>query len=61
MAYSNEELKACAERELRLRERVYPRWIEGGRLSQRKADAEIAMMRQIVGVLEERCAGGRLL
>lgn len=41
-----------AEREIRLREKVYPRWIEKGKLSQRKADLHIALMRAIKARLE---------
>lgn len=59
--FTPEQLKACAERELKMRERVYPRWIEQGRMTQQKADAETAMMRAIVEALEARCAAGRLL
>lgn len=40
---------ACVEREIKMRERVYPRWIEAKRMTQKKADEEIAAMR---GVLE---------
>ena len=39
---------ACVEREIALRRRVYPRWIESGRLSQRKADIEIAAMEAVL-------------
>lgn len=41
----------CAERELAMRQRVYPNWVAGGRLSQEKADHEIAAMRAIVETL----------
>lgn len=59
------DLARCAEREARMRERVYPRWVAAGRMSQAKADQEIAMMREIVRVLIERAAAeepqGRML
>lgn len=51
----------CAARELRMRERVYPRWVEGGRMSQHKADQEIAIMREIASDYERQTQGERLL
>lgn len=39
---------ACVERELKMRRRVYPRWIEDGRMSAGKAAHEIAAMEAIV-------------
>jgi len=39
---------ACAERELKMRQRVYLRWIEDGRMSAGKAAHEIAVMEAIV-------------
>lgn len=38
---------ACAEREVKMRHRAYPRWIADGRMSQDKANAEIAVMSAI--------------
>jgi hypothetical protein len=38
----------CAQRELALRERVYPRRVASGMLTQEKADREIAVMEAIV-------------
>jgi len=35
----------CVEREIGMRERVYPRWIEAKRMTQKKADQEIEAMR----------------
>jgi hypothetical protein len=46
-AHTKEELLACVDRELRLRERVYPRWTVAGRMTARKADEEIAAMRAV--------------
>jgi len=43
---------ACAKRELAMRERVYPRWIDSGRISRIKAAQEIAAMRAIVADYE---------
>jgi hypothetical protein len=42
----------CAERELKMRERVYPRWVAQEKMNQEKADHEIACMRAIVATLK---------
>lgn len=55
------EKHACAERELKMRERVYPHRIEGGRMSQAKADHEIAIMREIAADYAAKAEGERLL
>ena len=52
--FSPSELAGCARRELRMRERVYPRWIERDKMRQEDADRELALMRAIVALLEER-------
>jgi len=44
---------ACARRELALRQRCYPRWIESRRMTQEKADIEIECMAAIVKTLEK--------
>ncbi len=41
------EKLACVEREIKMRKRVYPRWVADGRMTQQKADAEIATMEEI--------------
>jgi hypothetical protein len=46
-----DQLKA-ARRELALRQRVYPRRVEGGRMSRDEADREIAAMSAIVATLQ---------
>lgn len=47
--FTNLELHRCAKRELSMRKRAYPRWIEQGRTgwTQSRADSEIAMMEAI--------------
>lgn len=40
--------RACIERELRMRRRVYPRWVQAGKLSQAEADREVAVMQAIL-------------
>lgn len=42
---------ACVEREIAMRERVYPHWVRGGRLKQDKADREIETMRAVLATL----------
>jgi hypothetical protein len=46
-----DELIACADREVRYREKVYPRMIANGRMTQRRADREITLMREIAAEL----------
>lgn len=41
------ELAACAEREVKQRRRVYPRFVADKRMSQAEADRQIAMMEAI--------------
>jgi hypothetical protein len=51
------EQVACAERELRLRRRGYPRMIEAGRMTPQAAESELLRMAAIVEtlrILEER-------
>lgn len=45
---TNEDKLACVERELRLRQRNYPRWIAEGRMSVNEARREIELMGAIV-------------
>jgi len=41
------ELLKCCRREVQMRQRVYPRWVERGIYSQRKADQELQAMRAV--------------
>lgn len=43
----------CVEREIGMRERVYPRWIEAKRMTQKKADQEIEAMRAVLATLQQ--------
>jgi hypothetical protein len=45
---TNADKLACAERELKMRQRVYPRWQEDGRMSAGKAAYELACMEAII-------------
>lgn len=42
---------ACIERELRMRRRVYPRWVEGGRMTADKSRQEIEDMEAVLATL----------
>ncbi len=43
----------CIEREIKLRENFYPRWINAGRMTEGKADHEIRCMKAILERLHE--------
>jgi hypothetical protein len=45
--YPASELQECAERELRMRRNVYPRWIAEGKMTREKAEREIDRMEAI--------------
>ena len=47
MTITDQDKLACAEREVKMRRRVYPRWIAAGKMTQAKADHEIAVMESI--------------
>jgi hypothetical protein len=48
-----DELIACAQRELALRKRCFPRWVSQGTMSEEKASREIACMQAICDHLLE--------
>lgn len=50
---TSDELVACVKREIALRERVYPKWISAGRMTQEKANHEIRCMRAVLNIVEE--------
>ena len=41
-------LLACCRRELAFRQRCYPRWVSKGSLSEKKAEKELELMREMV-------------
>lgn len=61
LRYTATELQACAKRELRLRLRIYPNRVLTGRMTERDADREIAMMAAIVEHYAELAKAERLL
>lgn len=38
----------CIQREIKMRERVYPRWVDTGKMKQEKADWEIKCMNAVL-------------
>ena len=50
--FSLAEQIACVQREIHMREHVYPRWVLARKMSQNKADAELARMKAVLGTLE---------
>ena len=42
----------CVKREIAMRERVYPGWVERRRLSQEQADRELTRMRAVLRTLQ---------
>ncbi len=57
-AVSIEEQIASVEREIRMREHAYPRWIEQRRLTVKTAEHEIACMRAVLATLQCIAAEG---
>jgi hypothetical protein len=51
--YTMLELIACAEREVKKRQQVYPRLIASGQMTSTFAASEIGRMQQIAGELRE--------
>jgi len=47
------EMVECVRREVKMRERVYPRWISAGKMTQKKADFEIDTMRHVLEHLQD--------
>lgn len=45
------DLLGCCRRELALRERVYPKWVGKGTMTEKKATREIELMRSVVDFL----------
>jgi len=48
VTFTAEDKRKCAQRELQMRLKVYPRWINEGRISHEKASREIELMEAIV-------------
>lgn len=50
------EMIACVDRELKMRARVYPRWVADKKMLQATADVEIARMKAIRENLSQQLA-----
>lgn len=42
----------CVKREISMRERVYPKWVQARRLSQEQMDRELGRMRAVLDTLQ---------
>jgi hypothetical protein len=64
-AFTNREKADAAAREVRMRQRVYPRRVASGAMDQTGADKQIAIMEEIAqdyrAMAEQDDASGRLL
>lgn len=47
-----EDQIACVEREIRMRERVYPRRVADGKMQQHTADRELLAMQAVLATLQ---------
>lgn len=56
-----QEQVACVKREIGMRERVYPNWVARGKMTQEKADHELAAMREVLDSLGKLQALEKLL
>jgi hypothetical protein len=59
--YALRDLAACADRETKLRRKVYANRVETGRMSRQQADTEIRKMEAIAELLAEAAKSERLL
>ena len=55
---SIDQMIACVEREIGMRQRVYPRWVEQKKMLQATADQELARMRAVLQYLSSRKDAG---
>ena len=51
MTITIDEKIACAEREIKYRKRVYPNWIEAGRMTRALGNHQIAAMEAVAATL----------
>ena len=43
---------ACVKREVSMRRRVYPRWVENGKMTQRESDRQLEAMEAVQATLQ---------
>lgn len=53
MSVSIDDQIKCVEREITMRQKVYPRWVRAGQMSQIEADLELRRMRAVLATLKE--------
>ena len=53
LKYTIAQQISCVKREIAMRERVYPKWVESGRMKLDMAEREIATMTAVLRSLEE--------
>lgn len=61
MIITAETKLACLDREIKMRRRVYPRWVQDGRMTQAKADDEIKTMESIADDYRKAAVQERLI
>lgn len=61
MSPTDDETLIELRRELHQRERVFPRWVADGRLTQADADKRFARLKRAIEIVEAEIAKGRLL
>lgn len=61
MTFTAAEKAEAAEREVRQRERVYPRLIDAGKMKQHFADWQLAIMREIAADYRRQAERERLI
>ena len=52
------DMVRCVNREVRLREKVYPVLVESGKMSQGKADREVQAMQETMNYLQKAAKAG---
>ena len=52
---------ACVRREIAMRERVYPKWVEGGRMKQADANRELETMKAVLETVQKVENAARML
>ena len=50
--YTTDQQIECVRREIGMRQRVYPNWVAAKKMSQAKADYEIACLKEVLTTLE---------
>ena len=59
--FTFEEKLDAVRRELHFRRRVYPKWVEAGRMTQQMSDRQLALFEEIQADYEKAVQNGRLL